>query len=465
MSNRVGWYSDVGNGFPEQYPPVYAYEGTGVDLFTYNPLIRCETLDTFSDLLWSIDWVPLTTDAAPPYTLEDGDTAGVVWIRPTPFNFEQGTLTLHVSFGGVPLEGSPLTLTISSGGPGAYGAFAWSYTSSVVIPVGPGGAPPIPTGTQTLLEPPDENGYSVIESSTALLNAELDGGSPRTRLDEIGGSRLVNLQWSGQAKRFQTIRDFFRQNVALNCPQFALGLIIDTAEYRQFLCNLIPGSVKVSTPVGIYWVIQAQLEVQPDDNEIDFWPGGGGGGNGPNQVILLYDDFTGEDFSVIEGHVPNIGSGVWTGTGGFFTNKLLISSDFFNANITLSSAVFPANKTVTIELDLSNEVDLKPYPGWAFYFANNTIYINIDDEGLFRVNDANSTLDYFATLDVSDLIVKITLAPTVYTVLFNGAGIENAPYTGPNTFADGDEFVGAGAVLNGGVALTDYVRVRYNDPE
>lgn len=114
-----------------------------------------------------------------------------------------------------------------------------------------------------LLISPDETGYSVTENTNSLLSAALAGGRPRTRLDVLGATRLVSVQWSGGKTRWQTVRDFLKQNVANNCPLFELDLIIDTADYQEYECNVIPGSIKSNNRAGIGYSISATLQVRP----------------------------------------------------------------------------------------------------------------------------------------------------------------------------------------------------------
>lgn len=135
---------------------------------------------------------------------------------------------------------------------------------------GGGGRPPYLSSP--VLQSPDENGYAVSENQTALLEVVLDGGSPRTRLDELGGTRTVTVQWSGRPKRWKEINDFFKQNMSRNYEPFFIFLIIDTAEYAEYIVNLVPNSIKSSTPSGLTWVIEATLEVQPRSDEVSDWP-------------------------------------------------------------------------------------------------------------------------------------------------------------------------------------------------
>lgn len=116
-----------------------------------------------------------------------------------------------------------------------------------------------------LLEPPDEDGYSVQENSSAIQYVDLDGGPGRSRLDQIGSARIVSLQWSGGKQRWKTVKDFFTANVALNCPLFLMDLMIDDAIYQEYRCNVIPKSVNTKGPIGLSYFISAQFEVLPTE--------------------------------------------------------------------------------------------------------------------------------------------------------------------------------------------------------
>lgn len=125
---------------------------------------------------------------------------------------------------------------------------------------------------EKLLLKPDETGYQLTENQNSLGVVELNGGADFTRLDVIDGSRFVTLQWSGQPKRFKTVRDFFNLNLALNCPQFLIDLLIGDDIYTEYICNLIPDSVKTLQPAGINWIISATFEVQSLETEVVTFP-------------------------------------------------------------------------------------------------------------------------------------------------------------------------------------------------
>lgn len=120
---------------------------------------------------------------------------------------------------------------------------------------------------EKLLEAPDESGYSVKENATAVSSQSLDGGMPRTRLDEIGGSRIISLQWSGSKKRYNTVRQFLNDNLGLGCPQFAMDLVIATGDYQEYVCNVLPDTINAAPSSNLAWMITAQFEVLPRDDE------------------------------------------------------------------------------------------------------------------------------------------------------------------------------------------------------
>lgn len=127
---------------------------------------------------------------------------------------------------------------------------------------------------QKLLTAPDENGYSVTENQAMLLTAALDGGNDRTRLDIIdGGSRIVTLQWSGSFTRYKTVRDFITENLGLNCEPFLMDLKISSSIYLEYICTLVPDSVKFTNTEGISFYITATFEVNARDDEILTFPG------------------------------------------------------------------------------------------------------------------------------------------------------------------------------------------------
>lgn len=333
----------------------------------------------------------------------------------------------------------------------------------IPTPVPPGPAPAIPVGIQTLAETPDETGYAVVENQDSLLNADLDGGPPRTRLDVIGGGRIITVQWSGQAKRWQKVRDFLNQNVALNCPKFNLDLIIETADYQTYQCNVVPGSIKSSTPVGRYWVVQATLDVSPLDYAAIDWPTGGGGGGGA--ITLFDDEFSGGGYSPITGHTPDSANGSWIGSAALFSSQLLISSDFDSANIDVIGASFPANKTITVELSFASEGGAHPRPGWNVYFNNNALTITSTDGINYSISDDNVSFAFSGSTVALIVALKLVFKPASYSIFINSvAVVNNAAYSAHNTFADGDSLTGLSTGLNGGECLTDYVRVSYSDP-
>lgn len=146
---------------------------------------------------------------------------------------------------------------------------------------------------EKLLEPPDEDGYSVRENSATLLYTDLDGGPGRTRLDVIGGARLVTLQWSGGKQRWKTVKDFFSSNVALNCPLFLMDLMIDDAVYQEYRCNIIPQSINSKGPIGLGYSISAQFEVLPIETLRIVLPDEPDPGNEPvyNSLIVFKTSF------------------------------------------------------------------------------------------------------------------------------------------------------------------------------
>lgn len=120
---------------------------------------------------------------------------------------------------------------------------------------------------EKLLTTPDENGYVIAENKTVVSSQDLDGGLPRSRLDEIGGTRIITLAWSGSKKRYNTVKKFLQDNVGENCPQFLMDLIVSNGSYQEYVCNVIADSINISAVSNLSWSINANFEVIPRDDE------------------------------------------------------------------------------------------------------------------------------------------------------------------------------------------------------
>lgn len=120
----------------------------------------------------------------------------------------------------------------------------------------------------TLLIEPDENGYSVTEDAAAL-RTEIKGGQNRYRRDVLNQTMTVSVQFSLNPTDFQYLRAFY--NVTnKGTDAFIANLLIETADLREYICNVKPGTWKLNKVDGNLYVVRMTLEVQPNDNGLDY---------------------------------------------------------------------------------------------------------------------------------------------------------------------------------------------------
>lgn len=421
MTNGVGWYS--GNASFDSDPPssVTLADDTLFSDFndnsasSFNPIARSfyariRGLTGGESVSWNAVWTPVVSDPSPAteYPLSPDQSA----IRIFNVGHVSGVMILTATINGVEFSPS-LRFTVSQTDD-FYDAVVWDRIVVPPTPIPPPPAPPVPVGIQTLLERPDETGYAVSENQDSILNADLDGGPPRTRRDVIGGGRIVTVQWSGQAKRWQSIRNFFIQNVALNCPQFYLGLIIASSEYESYLCNLIPGSIKTSTPVGQYWVIQATLEVAPLSSELSGWPSDG------NSLVLFDDNFTGIPGSIIN-RIPIVPTdSLWNsfGTGELDGAGFLTGDAYCNL---VTPGAYPENSKLTLNLKLKCAVEdyLQPYS--YFEFTDSFCLVHSSDGASLIIGSDGWISDSVDITGLKEVDLTIELQVTSYSITVNGS--------------------------------------------
>jgi hypothetical protein len=117
---------------------------------------------------------------------------------------------------------------------------------------------------EKLVLTPTETGYSVRESIAPFLYQELEGGSPRQRLDMIDGvSKIANVQWICGPKDYEYLINFEKEHIRLNCESFPIDLILYSGDLEELSAVIIPDTFKLVSKRGLTYTVQAQLELTP----------------------------------------------------------------------------------------------------------------------------------------------------------------------------------------------------------
>jgi hypothetical protein len=118
---------------------------------------------------------------------------------------------------------------------------------------------------------PDQESYQ-IQMPTGILEAQLDGGAPRTRADIIGNWITVNVQWTGDAQVLGYLQQAYRYCEANGGAHFLIDLILDNGLLSEREAMFGHGSFKLVSTRGDQYVVGATLRVAPDLVADATWP-------------------------------------------------------------------------------------------------------------------------------------------------------------------------------------------------
>lgn len=118
---------------------------------------------------------------------------------------------------------------------------------------------------ETLLLRPDAGSYSQEEGAEVIAVA-LDGGSARYRRDKIGASRTVSAAWTMNPEEYAYWRAFWHTSTQRGALPFVCDLVGEDGQGPQpHTCRFVPGTVSLGSQMGRTYVMQATLEVTPQN--------------------------------------------------------------------------------------------------------------------------------------------------------------------------------------------------------
>ena len=115
--------------------------------------------------------------------------------------------------------------------------------------------------TDTLDLTPAQEGYAVRFGS-GVIATEVAGGPSRYMVDNIRPSHSVRLQWLTDRAGYDYLAAFYAANVGRG---FNIQLIIDDSGLETYKAFFEPNSFRLTGVTGFAYVVQAQLEVEFND--------------------------------------------------------------------------------------------------------------------------------------------------------------------------------------------------------
>lgn len=114
-----------------------------------------------------------------------------------------------------------------------------------------------------LLVNPAISGYSVNFGSN-VISTKLDGGASRYRLDKIGDTHDVQVQWTLEAQAYDYLMAFYRTEIDYGALPFTIDLkAVDGSALGTYTAHLRPGTLRMTNFLGTIYQVSATLEIQP----------------------------------------------------------------------------------------------------------------------------------------------------------------------------------------------------------
>lgn len=106
---------------------------------------------------------------------------------------------------------------------------------------------------------PDQSNYVTLKSQGAVIETQLDGGLPATRLDKSSAAHLVTVQWSLSTAEWATMDTFYNGTLALGSLPFSLPLAIDGGGLATFTCKFVKDSYGLTGTEGDTNIVGGQV--------------------------------------------------------------------------------------------------------------------------------------------------------------------------------------------------------------
>ena len=114
-----------------------------------------------------------------------------------------------------------------------------------------------------LLVNPTIASYSVRFGQNVIAT-RLEGGAARYRLDKIGSTHEVAVQWMLEAQAYDYLMAFYRTEMDYGSLPFTIALkSVDSAALVEHTARLVPGTLSVTAFLGNVYQVSATLEVTP----------------------------------------------------------------------------------------------------------------------------------------------------------------------------------------------------------
>ena len=107
---------------------------------------------------------------------------------------------------------------------------------------------------------PEQSGYSV-DHANQMVSVKLAGGRSRQRADVVGATHTVGATYLLDYDDYLTFEDFMINQTERGALPFLADLVVDFPSATQYLCQLVPESMKTTQVEGQSYRVSMDLEV------------------------------------------------------------------------------------------------------------------------------------------------------------------------------------------------------------
>lgn len=108
---------------------------------------------------------------------------------------------------------------------------------------------------------PEQSGYAATHPRQ-VIQVELDGGAPRTKLDIVGATARARANWVLNQQQYNEFMQFVNVHAQRGALPLLMDLVLDFWAATQYKCWIIPGTIRTSNPRGLSYQVSMEMHVE-----------------------------------------------------------------------------------------------------------------------------------------------------------------------------------------------------------
>lgn len=206
--------------------------------------------------------------------------------------------------------------------------------------------------TPTLPLAPIRDDYSFVPGN-GVVSTRLDGGASRQRLDVIGSSHTVEMQWLLTGLKYTILMGFFRDTLAEGSLPFLASLLTDIRTLTTVKCRCAGGAMPrlITNKADGYWV-KGTMEVERNPTHTGVFRYSNGVAPFVDTLTIPLPEYiVGDKFRIVDSFKNGLSGanfdGVYTVTAGTLTSVSDSAGAAVNAEWSAGGFPYDLQSTIT----------------------------------------------------------------------------------------------------------------------